>query len=380
MSFFGPAVIAEAGMGRASDQAYTKLASMLLEEDWTLLGENTVTRPGWHAYVWQCPADNLMGDLFQVIIYRPVETCMLNSRVQGLELEAVSEVEIGTLTAYRYNKYIRDVEAPTDYKEAPNRWKASKVTINSDTLDNLSGYARGLLQTTIGTEQWLLVTKDQIYWGGGLVEMEGVRPLNIGFIGNMQPAAALDEFLNWIGATKLPLLVSYAAGAHLSPWFYGLTDNRGRTKSGFYNGKTLLKGYNTGFWLAASGRDKHEPDLTAGSTPITGGALAAGEIYQFVYYGSVSYGASGIGYTVETPQYMVPNILRAYVTPSDYGFPYARQGAMFDISAPELDAVNTYPVSGRYMLCDSATKQTVSSLPTPLYSTLVRTGPIPPVV
>ena len=379
MSFFGPAVLAEAGMGRASDQAYTKLATMLSAEGWTLLGENTTSRAGWHAYVWQRPVDSLFGDSFQVIIYRPVETCMINSRVQGLELEAVSGVEIGTLTAYRYNKIINASEWTEYPKVAPYRWVESKVVLDSSSLSLRGGYARGFLHTTIGVEQWILVTKDAIYWGGGQVDVEGTWPLNVGFVGNMQPAIALQDYLTWMNVAKMPLLVNYGAGAHLAPWFYGLSDDYRRTSTGFYSGN-ILKGNHNGLYSMASGRDKHESDTTAGTTSITGGALAAGDIYQIGYYGSALTDSNNNRYVVETPQYIVPNLLRVYVAPSDYGFPYARQGTMFYVSAPELDAVNAYPVSGRYMLCNSATKQNVSSLPTPLYSTLVRTGPIPPVV
>ena len=376
MTFWGPAVLATPGAGRASDQAYAHLALMLSTEGWTLLGENTTTRPGWHAYVWQCPVDNLLRDSFQVIVYRPVETCMENSRVQGLELEAVSDVVISTLTAYRYNRHIVGLQSTPASQDAPYRWSTTKIVLDSNTLDLVYGYARGFLWTIPGAEYWLLVTKDQIYWGGAVVGKGGAWPLNVGFVGNMQPAVALEEYLDWVGAAKLPLLVNYGAGAHLSPWFYGVTESLYRGTNDISNSATPLKGNYSGFWSATSGRDKHELDQTTGVTPLGGGALAAPELSQLVHYGAVSL----TSHIVETPQYLVPNLLRAYVAPADTGFPLARQGGIIDVSAPELDAVNVYPVSGRYMLCETPSNQTVSPLSTSLHTTLVRTGPIPPVV
>ena len=379
MAFWGPAVLATPGAGRASDQAYAHLAPMLLAEGWTLLGENTTIRPGWHAYVWQCPVDSLLGEVFQVIVYRPVETCMESSKVLGLELEAVSDVELSTLTAYRYNRHISyDVATPAS-QDAPYRWSATKVALNSSALNLDNGYARGVFPVIPGAEYWILVTKDQIYWGGAATEKRGSWPLNVGFVGNMQPAVALEEYLTRVNVTKLPLLVNYGAGAHLSPWFYGMTEDRNRTVTGFQGGGNPRKGWHNGFWSSTPGRDKHEPDQTTGSTPLGGGALAAAELRQLVYYGSVSYGGYS-GYVVETPQYLVPNLLRAYILPEDLGFPLAKQGGIIDVSAPELDVANVYPVSGRYMLCETPSNQTVNSLPTPLHTTLVRTGPIPPVV
>ena len=376
MAFWGPAVLTTPGAGRASDQAYAHLATMLSTEGWTLLGENTTTRPGWHAYVWQCPVDNLLGDVFQVIIHRPVETCMLNSAVHGLELEAVSDVELSTLTAYRYNRRISGSRSPYTSQDAPYRWSASKEALNSSTLDLGNGYARGFLHTVPGAEYWILVTKDQIYWGGATIEKAGSWPLNAGLVGNMQPAAALEEFLTWVGTTKLPLLVNYGDGANLSPWFYGLTENLSRTADRL-SGPPPFKGWYNGFWSSAPGGYKYEPDMTTGASTIGGGALAPAELCQLVHYGAVSYGSNNVGYVVETPQYLVPNLLRAYVSPGDSGFPLAQQGGIIDVTAPELDAVNVYPVSGRYMLCGVSSNYASS----PAYPvTLVRTGPIPPVV
>lgn len=376
MSFWGPAVLATPGAGRSSDQAYVRLSAMLLEEEWTLLGENTTTRPGWHAYVWQCPVDKLLGDVFQVIVYRPVEACMVDSRADGLEIEAVSGVELSTLTAYRYNRRLVGNASTPAPQDAPYRWSVTKVALTAFNLGLSQGYARSVFQTIPGAEYWILVTKDQIYWGGAAIEKDGYWPLNVGFVGNMQPASALEEYLSWVSASKLPLLVNYGAGAHLSPWFYGMSEATSRTNNGFQVAPSALKGRHNGFWSATSGRDKHEPDQTTGATPLGGGALAAPELSQLVYYGSVSYGGSG-GYVVETPQYLVPNLLRAYVAPADTGFPMARQGGIIDVSAPELDAANVYPVSGRYMLCETPPNQSANSLPAPLHTTLVRTGPIP---
>ena len=377
MAFWGPAVLATPGAGRSSDQAYAQLSSMLLAEGWTLLGENTASRAGWHAYVWQSPADNLLGDSFQLIIYRPVDTCKQRSKVQGLELEAVTGVEIGTLSAYRYNKMVSGYDNPNTNTYAPYRWSSSKVLPQFD-LFPTSSHARGFLQTILGVEQWILVTKDQVYWGGGEVEQEGSRPLNVGFVGNMQPAAALTEYLTWKGFSRLPLLVNYGAGAHLAPWFYGLTDIASRGTRIFQSGKQPLKGFYDGFWPGALGRDKHEPESTKGATPINiEGALAAPEITQIIYYGSSYYGSGATGYVMETPQYIVPNLLQMYATPGDDGFRWARQGGIIDINASGFDAESVYPVSGRYMICEGPRLPAPTSMPNAVAITLVRTGPIP---
>ena len=353
---------------------------MLLAEGWTLLGKNIVSRPGWHAYVWQCPTDKLLGDSFQVVVYRPVDTWKLQSKMHGLELEAVTGVEIGTLSAFRYNKQVVGHDSPNTNTDAPYRWSSTKVVPQFDTLPT-SSHARGLLQTILGAEQWILVTKDQIYWGGGEVEQDGSSPLNVGFVGNMQPAVAMTEYLTWKGFSRLPLLVNYGAGAHLAPWFYGLTDTTSRGTRNFSGSKPSLKGFYDGFWPKALGRDKHEPESTKGATPINiEGALAAPEISQLVYYAASYYGTPSAGYVMETPQYVVPNLLRMYAAPGDDGFHWARQGGIVDINASGFDAESVYPVSGRYMICDGPRLPTFTSTPNAVAITLVRTGPIPPVV